>query len=67
VSSHAGDLPANRAGRDVGTADECSGAQKEERKRGIIFEDAIPVRCAYELRMSQLTGNRESTPALRPG
>jgi hypothetical protein len=30
-------------GRDVGTAEECSEAQKAERARGLVFEDAVPV------------------------
>ncbi|KAI9639778.1 HAD-like domain-containing protein [Dioszegia hungarica] len=29
-------------GRDVGTAEACTDAQREERKRAIVFEDAVP-------------------------
>ncbi len=34
---------ADISGRDVGTPEECSEAQKAERAKGIIFEDAVPV------------------------
>ncbi|KAL0252708.1 hypothetical protein I308_102100 [Cryptococcus tetragattii IND107] len=33
---------AHSLGRDVGTADECTEEQKEERSRGLVFEDARP-------------------------
>lgn len=32
---------ARQLGKDVGTAEECSAAQKEERARGLVFEDAV--------------------------
>ena len=30
-------------GRDVGTAESCTEAQRAERARGLVFEDAVPV------------------------
>lgn len=43
---------AKTLGKDVGTADECTPEQAEQRKKGIIFEDAVLVRgflfvCAF--------------------
>ncbi|WRT63984.1 uncharacterized protein IL334_000911 [Kwoniella shivajii] len=35
-------VAAQSLGRDVGTADECTPAQKEERSKAIVFEDARP-------------------------
>ncbi|GFZ43923.1 hypothetical protein JCM24511_01643 [Saitozyma sp. JCM 24511] len=33
---------AHSLGRDVGTAEACTDAQRAERRRGIVFEDAVP-------------------------
>ncbi|OWZ39038.1 hypothetical protein J010_04158 [Cryptococcus neoformans] len=33
---------AHSLGRDVGTSDECSELQKEERRKGLVFEDSVP-------------------------
>jgi pseudouridine-5'-monophosphatase len=37
-------VAAQTLGLDVGTATECTEAQKAERARCVVFEDAIPVR-----------------------
>lgn len=35
-------VAARSLGRDVGTSDECSEIQKEERSKGLVFEDSVP-------------------------
>lgn len=53
---------ADIAGRDVGTAEECTGPQRAERRKGIVFEDAIPVSLQIALKKSIAYLDRASNP-----